>query len=329
MRYLFLASLFFLGLSVQSQDRGIFRFMDIPGHARLTGTGGYMVSLPGQDVNLMTSNPALATDTLNGNASFSYLSYFAGSNKLMMAYQDELGGSGPWMIAAERMGYGDFDGYDPTGQFTGRENASESMIMIGRSHRSGNFSMGASLKFVSSSIAGYTANGLMMDIGGVFIHPEKDLNAGLVIRNVGFLIDDYDDGSDNQVPFDVRAGLTFKPEFMPVRFSFTAYRLSSWNETPEGEEKAGTADEIFRHLNIGAEVLISRNVNFRLGYNHLIRQQLKLEEASGMAGFSFGVMFRVKAFELAYSRGGYHAAGGAHNFTIVVNTVRLFGKNRF
>lgn len=319
-----LVCLFCSVLQAGAQDRGIFRFLDIPSHARLSGMGGYLVSLPGEDVNLMTSNPALALDTLNGIASFSYMSWFAGTNKLMMAYQTRVNGSGPWFIAAERVGYGEFSTYDPAGQLTGTSDAAESMIMVGRSHRAGHFSMGASLKLLSSSVAGFTANALVMDLGGVFIHPERELNAALVIRNLGVLLDDYEEGSESKLPFDVRAGVTFKPEFMPFRFSFTAYRLSTWNDTATGEEKAGTADEIFRHLNIGAELLLSEHVNLRFGYNHLIRQELRLEEASGLAGISFGLMFRVRAFSFAYSRGGYHAAGGAHNFTITADTQRLF-----
>ena len=326
-RILFLG-LYFLLLQAGAQDRGVFRFLDIPAHTRLTGMGGYLVSLPGADVNMATSNPALALDTLNGSASFSYLSWFAGTNKLMMAYQDNVGGTGPWFIAAERIGYGDFSAYDAGGQYTGESQASESMITVGRAHRMGNFSMGASVKLVSSSIAGFTANALMMDVGGVFIHPERQLNAALVIRNLGVLLDDYEEGSSSKLPFDVRAGLTFKPEFMPFRFSFTAYRLSTWGDVATGEEEPGTVDEIFRHLNVGAELLLSRNVHIRFGYNHLIRQELRLEEASGLAGLSFGIMFRVKSFEFSYSRGGYHAAGGAHNFTITADTRRLLRKTR-
>ncbi len=317
-----------LCLTAGAQDRGIYRFLDIPSHARLAGMGGYLISLPGEDVNLVSSNPALALDTLNGQAAFSYLSYFAGTSKVMMAYQDQVRGSGPWFIAAERIGYGDFSTYDPAGQYTGESEASESMLMIGRAHRQGNFSMGASLKLVSSSLAGYTANALMVDLGGVFIHPDRQLNLALVIRNLGILLDDYEEGTESSLPFDVRAGVTFKPEFMPFRFSFTAYRLSTWNDSATGEEDPGTADEIFRHLNVGAELLLSQNVNIRFGYNHLIRQELRLEETSGMAGLSFGLMFRVKAFEIAYSRGGYHAAGGAHSFTVNADMHRLFRKNR-
>jgi hypothetical protein len=328
MKRILVVCLWTISLTAGAQDRGIFRFMDIPSHARLTGMGGYLISLPGEDVSLVTSNPALALDTLNGYGAFSYLSFFAGSNKVMMAYQDNIRGSGPWFIAAERMGYGDISTFDPAGQYTGETDVSESMVMIGRAHRINHFSMGASVKLVSSSIAGFTANAIMMDLGGVFIHPDRQMNVSLVIRNLGVLLDDYEEGTESELPFDVRAGITFKPEFMPFRFSFTAYRLSTWNDTPTGEEESGTVDEIFRHLNIGAELLLSTNVNIRFGYNHLIRQELRLEEASGLAGLSFGLMFRIKAFELAYSRGGYHAAGGAHNFTVSADMHRLFKKNR-
>jgi len=43
---------------------------------------------------------------------------------------------------------------------------------------------------------------------------------------------------------------------------------------------------------------------------------LRMEETSGGAGFSTGLMFRIKAFELAYSRTFFHAAGGSNTFTM-------------
>ena len=70
----------------------------------------------------------------------------------------------------------------------------------------------------------------------------------------------------------------------------------------------------------GAELILLPNFQLRVGYNHMLRQELKLEDAAGGAGFSFGFMFKVKRFEFAYSRALYHVAGGSNTFQINMNT---------
>lgn len=77
-----------------------------------------------------------------------------------------------------------------------------------------------------SSVAGFRSNALLFDLGGTFVHPEKDLTIGLAIKNVGFVLSEYSGTSDTQLPFDVQAGITFKPKHMPLRFSITAYNLA-------------------------------------------------------------------------------------------------------
>jgi len=333
-RYL-LAGILFLPLVVSAQIGGqrSFEFQNVPTNTRLTALGGVNVSIPDEDLNMAFSNPALTSDTLSGMASFNYLSYFANVGALSAIYQHNLGKYGSWYLGVISFDYGDFEGRDPTGAVTTDFDASETLLVLGRSHTVGHFTFGASLKFTNSSIAEYAANSLALDIGGVFKHPDKELNVGIVIKNAGIVLSDYTSDDDSKLPFDVQLGTTFKPQHMPFRFSFTAYNLSKGDSAffntndPNAGDEPGTADKIFRHLNAGVELLISKNVNLRAGYNHLVRQELKLEETAGGAGFSFGLMFRIKAFEFSYSRGGYHAAGGSNNFGLAVNTNRFY-KNK-
>jgi len=312
-----------------------FEFLNIPSTARLSGLGGVNVSLANQDVNLGFSNPALSGDSLTGLASFNYLSYFADVNIISSIYQHDFGKLGSWFIGVNHISYGDFDSFDPSGNPIGEFDASETALVIGRSHQVRSFSFGGSIKFLNSSIAGFNSNALVLDIGGAFIHPNQRFFAGLVIKNVGVVLSEFTETSDTELPFDVQAGVSFKPQYMPLRFSLTGYNLSRGNIAAfndqlitQNEESAGTFEQVFRHINIGAELLLSKNLNLRFGYNHLVRQELKLESTAGGAGFSFGLMFRVKAFEFAYSRGGYHAAGGANNFTLTANTNKFFKRNR-
>jgi len=312
-------------LAVLAQRGGnAFQFVDVPAFARLTGLGGNLVSQPGMDVNLVMTNPGQSSDSLNGHLSISYLDYLADISKLQFAYQRSFSNAGDWFVAVDHIAYGELDGYDDAGQPTGEFKSGETMVLVGTSHQVGVFRLGASLKFLSSSVAGFTANAMALDVGGTFRHPEKDLSVGLVFQNVGFVVSEFDEGISSQMPFNVQAGLSFKPEFMPLRFHFTLFDLTDWDEA-EGEEP-GAAEKLFRHLNIGTEILLHKNIDVRLGYNHGRRQDLRLDNAGGGAGFSYGLVFRTGAFSFAYSRGGYHVAGGANNFTLILNTDVLFRK---
>ncbi|MDX1627447.1 MAG: type IX secretion system protein PorQ [Fulvivirga sp.] len=309
-----------------------FEFQNVPINPRQTGLGGVVVSIPGEELGLIFANPALSTDSLTGNASLSYASYFADINVASFAYQHDLGKFGHWFIGAIHFDYGDLEGRDATGMVTDDFNASETLLVLGRSHAVGNFRLGGSVRFFYASLAEYNASALALDLGGLFQHPEKEFNVGLVFKNVGFVISNYTPGSDSQLPFDIQIGSTFKPEHMPIRFTFSAYNLYKGDiayfntGSPQIEDEPGVADKVLRHFAVGAELLLTRSVNLRFGYNHLIRQELKLEETGGGAGFSYGLQFKINAFAFSYSRGGYHASGGLHNFGISANTNLFFKK---
>ena len=105
-------------------------------------------------------------------------------------------------------------------------------------------------------------------------------------------------------------------------------RLEEDNNPLGGSEEPGFGEEVFRRMVFGTELLISPNFQLRLGYNHLLRQELKLENAGGGAGLSFGFMFKVKRFEFAYSRALYHVAGGSNTFQLMINTSELIKRNK-
>ena len=311
-----------------------FEFINIPSSAKLMGLGGVNISQANEDLNLAYGNPALTSDTLSGMLSFNYLSYFAGIDVASFIYQHNLGKYGLWHLGVHHADYGEIEGFDDTGAGLGEYKAGETVIFLGKSHQVRYFTVGVNLKFAYSDIAGYSSSAIMMDIGGLFQHPSSNFSAGLAFKNAGVILSDYSETSDSKLPFDVQAGFTFKPEHMPFRFSFTGYHLYKGDiayydpDQSFGQDEPGTFDKIFRHIVVGAELLLTKNVNLRFGYNHLVRQELKLEEAAGGAGFSFGLMFRIKAFEFAYSRGGYHVAGGAHSFTLTANTNLFFRKGK-
>ena len=67
---------------------------------------------------------------------------------------------------------------------------------------------------------------------------------------------------------------------------------------------------------MGAALVLSKNLEFRVGYNHLQRRELRLENTTGSAGFSIGGMLAVAGFQLDYTYATLQAAGTSNYFTL-------------
>lgn len=320
--------LFAPGIVAGQPDIPSFTFIDIPHSPRVSGLGSVNVSLSDWDGNMFLSNPALMTAESDRQASFNHYFYYSGIGYNSFSYVHHFDQLGTWGIGLQQTGYGPIKSYDAAGYPLGEVNAGEYAITVGNAHRAGNFSMGGNLKFIFSDIASYRASALMIDIGGAFKHPSRDLTLGLVIHNLGFVMHDYSGTAVSSVPFDVRAGISFKPEHMPFRFSFTGRKLTNFKIPYEangtGDERPGTFDRVFSHVVIGTELVVNSNLSIMGGYNHLIRKELRLDQVSGGAGFSYGLLLRIKLFSLAYSGASYHVAGISHHLGISVNFSSLY-----
>ncbi|MEO0332804.1 MAG: hypothetical protein AAF223_14160, partial [Bacteroidota bacterium] len=64
----------------------------------------------------------------------------------------------------------------------------------------------------------------------------------------------------------------------------------------------------------------------RVGYNHLTRSTLQLQQTAGGAGFTYGLMFRSNTFRIDFSRAVLHAAGAYNQFSLSLDLDQLFFK---
>ena len=300
----------------------------MPAHARLAALGGVNVSLADRDVNFFHNNPALAGDTLNGHASAGYQFYVGDVGNALITYAHGSRRAGQFIAGIHHTSYGSIQGFDETGAPTTEQSAGETAVLIGRTHQIGNFRLGASLKGAFSNLAGYRATAVLMDVGGVFQHPNNELSVGLVVRNVGVVLSDYSRTDEGSVPFDVQAGVTFKPEHMPLRFSFTGYQLGRSRLLPADAtgERASGFKRVLNHLNFGAEILLHRNVEVLTGYNYLLSQSLRTEVGGSGAGICFGFSLMVKPVEFVFSRNSYTVGNAGYSFTLLTNMNQLLRK---
>lgn len=304
-----------------------FQFLNLPSTARTAALGGVNVSSWDEDAQMFLSNPALLDSMTNKHAGLTYQLLVADISYGTVTYVFDFGTPGTWGVGIQYLNYGDFQGFDPSGQPAGDFSGSEFALTMAYARPLGPVQLGADLKIVNSGLAGYNATAVLIDIGGIFRHPEQDLTVGLTFRNIGVILSDFTETSESELPFDVQLGLSFKPRYMPFRLSLTGYNLAQVNEklfdpTGTGDglpaESSGF-DRVMRHVAIGTEILVHRNFNLRVGYNHQVRKELRLAETSGGAGLSFGFLMWIKKFELAYTRSIYHTGGGYNYFTLVTD----------
>ena len=230
-------------------------------------------------------------------------------------------GQGAWSLGTVFTNYGDFRRTDAIGTDEGSFSARDYAVQVGRSHSVGLFTLGANLKFAGSSIDGNSATAVLGDLGGIYRHPSRLLSVGMVFSNFGFILADYGGNSSLRVPFDVRLGTTFKPQYMPIRFTFTIYDLTEWNKPFETDESTNLRelDAALRHLNAGLAFLFGSNVEFLVGYNQKRRQELKLEDSAYGAGLSFGILLKIRELQLRFTRSSFHAAGGTSFISLQTN----------
>ncbi len=300
-----------------------FSFLNLPINAFTNGLGGAGISATG-DVSQAWSSPALLDSTHRNQAAFTVAPYLAGAKMVTASYG--LPTAQRWALGMQYLHYGTMPLIDNVGNETGTFSAADYALLLAHARTEGNITMGATAKLVGSGIESYQSWAAVVDLAGFFKHPKRDLTFGLAVKNAGVFLKRYSLTDDSELPFDVQIGATFKPRFMPLRFSVTLHRLHQWNLVfndpsinftfdSNGNrmvKKVSGVEKLARHVIIGTEVLLHKNFRLLLGYNHLRRQEMRLTKAAGAAGFSFGLLAQTSRFGFSYAYAIQHIAGGLH-----------------
>ncbi|MCU0448324.1 MAG: type IX secretion system protein PorQ [Bernardetiaceae bacterium] len=309
----------------QIGGRQSFAFLLLPANARTTALGGVNLTADHRDPSGFLANPGLSADTAHAHVSLGLAGLNVGATYSTLTGLLRRGPQARLGLGLQYLSYGQFAGYDATGAPTGSFNAHDYALTFHYSHTLAPFTLGANLKLAGSNLGGFTATALLLDLGGTFVHPRRDLRVGLAIKNLGAALSNYLPSTDLALPFDVQLGVSFKPERMPLRFSFTAHQLAppgniAYNDPALDRQldnngnlvsrQISWTDRLSRHLVLGGEFLVHPNFNLRLGYNFLQRRELSLPQRRALSGFALGFMLKIRTFEISYSYNVRHVAGG-------------------
>ncbi len=332
----------FLGLSLSSTGQiggnNIYEFLNLSQSPRVTALGGNLITVLDGDVSLAYGNPATLNRLMHQKLTFNSEIYFGGTGIVH--------GYAGYGIDSERLNmtfhggiqyvsYGEFDGRDIYGEPTTPFRAGETALVAGANRAlTEKIQVGANVKLISSLLGGYNSFGMATDIAGMYRDTARRMTATLVIKNVGLQFNKYADQRE-PIPFEIQAGFSKKLKYLPLRISVIGVQLQRWNITYDdpnqedetllfGEESQGDSkallfvDNLFRHIIVNGEFLFGKKENFtlRIGYNHLRRAELSLENLRSLAGFSGGVGFKIKQFRIDYGVGIYHIGGTVHHFGV-------------
>ena len=298
-----------LCLPVMAQPGQIsgFTFMRVEPSARAAALGGSLSAMCCDDPSAFFHNPALLDASVSGMLSASYLKHLHDLSAGTATYSHHFGQYGTAAIGIRLLRYGDFERTDPTGVQDGTFDASDMVLTLGLSrHYRGAIRYGASMHFAHSGIAEYRAAALLFDAGIVYHAPVRRLTASVSVNNTGMVLNSLGNIAD-EVPLDVRVGVSKALRYVPLTATLTAYNL---HDLGRGSADGSTNfSKAMSHTILGIEFHVISAFTLRAGYNHRRHQNLSSGSRLDIAGVAMGFGLRNRGFALDYAYTSWSFAG--------------------
>ena len=230
---------------------------------------------------------------------------------------------GKFGIGIKHFNYGKTNSYDVLGNYLGELNGNSIELTLSKSKKLGQFIYGVNLKYVLSKIKNINNNGILFDIGGVFYPTyNKDFTIGISLKNFGFLFSKFKDNTNSVLPFDIQIGSSIKPEYMPLRFSFTVFNIYGGDNLNYNREKL-TLNKLMSKINFGSEILINKNIILQAGYNFMNRNDIDYKFSNRNSGFSYGILLKIKRICINYARSMHNIQGGTNSINLSLNVKQV------
>jgi hypothetical protein len=301
-------TLTFLFISFNSAfcQESTYQFLQLDMSPRAASLGGSFVS-NGDDPDVIFYNPA-GMEFLNNTAvSFSFVKYLLDINFASLSYSTQLSSFGRVGAAIRYANYGTFTGADDNGNLTGDYTAGEEALLLGYSNLlDKNFSYGASLELIYSSIAGVSSSGIALDLGLHYQIPSNLIDIGFSILNAGTQIKSYYSTKES-LPVAMALGISKKMEHIPVRISLDFHDLY---------EQDINFIQRLNNFSLGAEFFLSKVISLRFGYDNPERTDLAIDQSAGLAGISLGIGAVISGYTFNYGYSSFGQIGGLNRIGV-------------
>lgn len=300
------------------ESAAVFNFLRLPLSAHAAALGGNNISLIEDDITLAYHNPALLINVSDKTLNLNYMTYIADSKVAGAMFNKVFGERSVGAVAARYVDYGSFDGYDENNAATGSFNAKDIEVEIMYSYLlTDMLSGGVAGKFITSKYESYSSIALGIDLGLNYYNEDKDFSASLTMKNLGGQVKAFDDKTE-KLPFDIQFGFTKRFAHAPLRLSVTLNNLNHWSKkyfyNADGSED-NFSEMLFKHLILGADLLLGENFQVSLGYNYRISQELSVA-GSKWDGITAGANLAIKRVKLGASYSKLHVSSSSLLFNI-------------
>jgi hypothetical protein len=239
--------------------------------ARPSALGGAFIAMSG-DVHSVYYNPSALATLTGKQLTFSYLNHFLDFQSGFVAYGFQMPGIGYLGIGTHYLNYGEFTRTDDLGNESGTFGAGNLVILTDYAIKfSEDFFVGASFKFINSTIAEYNSTALAFDFGLLYQFPAQDMQIGFGVFNAGTVTSSFVESKDD-LPLNYRVGATKTLAHLPLMVSVEGYQY---------------IDEDF-HFIVGGEFTVTPFLFLRMSYNSVGKDQKIGQNGDKYAGVSIG-----------------------------------------
>ncbi|MCQ2064809.1 MAG: type IX secretion system protein PorQ [Bacteroidaceae bacterium] len=284
-----------------------FEFLQLPTSAHESSLGGHCVSLHDADPALFIDNPANLTAVTTRLVGLDAMTWFAGTTVAGAQYCSSIDERSFYAFNARYVNYGRMARTEADGTETGTFSSKDMAVGATFSYRlSDSWSGGLTGNFICSRYSSMTSVAIGVNMGLLYENTDNGISLGLAATGLGGQVKAFEN-TFQKLPFDLCAGLTWKPEHAPLRFTLTMDRLTDWDRDDfyfAEDEKAGFGQILKRHFYIGTDILLTDRFYVAGGCSLRNREELAGKGSRGMTGFHLGTGLKVGRvmFDLSYGK---------------------------
>ena len=303
-----LASVFMIGANtVQAQSlESSFEFLKLPVSAHSSSLGGRAVSLFDADPLLYIANPASLSANESRMLGLNAMTWFSGTTVAGAQYSNRFDERSHFAFNARYVSYGRMKETAADGTVTGTFTAKDMAVGASWAYMlTDNLSGGVTANLITSRYGSMSSVAIGVDLGLIWI-ADEGLTLGLAATNLGGQIKAFEN-TFQKLPSDLCAGVSWKPEHAPLRFTLSMDNLTRWDSDDfyfGQDDDKGFGEILKRHISFGADINLTERFYIAMGCNLRTRAEMAGKGSKGFTGMTIGTGLRIGRimFDLSYGK---------------------------
>jgi len=283
-----------------------FEFLRLPASAHNSSLGGHVVSAFDPSSALFLTNPALLSANESRLLGLNAMTWYSGTTVAGAQFSNLFDERSHYAFNARYVSYGRMKETSADGTVTGTFSAKDMAVGVTWAYMlTDNLSGGVTANIISSRYGSMTSVAIGVDLGLLWTNGEG-LSCGLAATNLGGQIKAFEN-TFQKLPFDVCAGVTWKPSHAPFRFTLSCDNLTRWDASEfyfaDGDDR-GFGEILKRHLSFGADINLTDRFYIAAGCNLRTRAEMAGKGSKGFTGMTIGTGLRLGKvmFDLSYGK---------------------------